>query len=480
VGWLGVAALLALGAGGALAWRPERGRRIDLLEWVVVDRDDLDTTLLAGGDLQPAKQTTVTCQVEDITATEGNMVLTVIDNGTRVKKGDVLCRLDSSELDELARLQEIQVGQTRALCLSAQLTLETAQIALREYEQGLVVQSTKEFESKIALARSDTQRQVDRLAWAEGMAKKGYLAESQLLAERQALARLNFELAKLEGEFRVYSRYNVPKEIRALKRESETAENNYGVQSSALKAEEDRLAYIRKQIDNCTVKAPQDGVVVHVNGSRWWPRPLEPGTLVFQGETLFIIPDLSSLEVEVSVNETVAPRVRVGTKANVRIASLSDRVLTGRVTAMDMLPSPNWKTWDETVRHFFARVRLDNLPSSALPLMSAQVEFDTGRVADALVIPAEAMAIVDGRESCYVLSDDGLERRSIRTRRATHDRLEVTDGLIEGERVVARSVDAEGIALVDKIRGPESRDASAPQQPARLAGGGVRMSADAG
>ena len=94
--------------------------------------------------------------------------------------------------------------------------LETAQIALQEYDQGLVVQSTKEFQSKIALSRSDTQRQVDRLAWAEAMAAKGYLAQGQLLTERQALARARHELAKIEGEFQVFSRYHVPKEIRAL------------------------------------------------------------------------------------------------------------------------------------------------------------------------------------------------------------------------------------------------------------------------
>jgi HlyD family secretion protein len=479
-GWLALTGILALGAGAGLVWRPKPPSPIDSLEWVIVERDDLDTTLLAGGDLQPAKQTMVSCQVEDITDTEGNLVLTVIDNGARVKKGDVLCRLDSSELEELARQQEIQVGQTRALCLSAQLVFETAQIALREYEQGLAVQFTKEFESKIALSRSDTQRQVDRLAWATAMASKGYLAQSQLLSERQALARTRHELAKIEGEFHVFSRFHAPKEIRALRSEIETAEKNYEVQAAALKAEEGRLAYIRKQIDNCTVRSPQDGVVVHVNGSRWRPSPLEPGTLVFQEQHLFMIPDLTSMEVEVSVNETMAPRLRLGMKANVRIASMADRVLTGRVVAIDMLPSPDWKTWDENVRHFFVRVRLDNTPASALPLMSAQVEFDTGHVAGALVIPAEAMAMVDGQESCYVVSEQGLERRPIKTRRATPDLLEITRGLTEGERVVARSLAVAGIPVESLAGRSQSQGPASPEEPAHLAGESVRMRAGAG
>ena len=43
--------------------RPTPAHAVDS---VVVRRMDLDTTLLAGGDLMPSKQTTVTCEVEDV------------------------------------------------------------------------------------------------------------------------------------------------------------------------------------------------------------------------------------------------------------------------------------------------------------------------------------------------------------------------------------------------------------------------------
>ena len=73
----------------------------------------------------------------------------------------------------------------------------------------------------------------------------------------------------------------------------QTAEINQRLEADRLKVEEDELAYLRKQIENCTVRAPQDGVVVYANGSRWWPRPLEPGTPVYEGQSMFLIPDLT-------------------------------------------------------------------------------------------------------------------------------------------------------------------------------------------
>ena len=79
--------------------RPTPAHAVDS---VVVRRMDLDTTLLAGGDLMPSKQTTVTCEVEDVDrgpyggGDAGTLILSIVPNGAAVKKGDVLCVLDSS------------------------------------------------------------------------------------------------------------------------------------------------------------------------------------------------------------------------------------------------------------------------------------------------------------------------------------------------------------------------------------------------
>jgi HlyD family secretion protein len=462
-----------------------RGRKADAaiesLESVVVWRTDLDTTLLAGGDLQPAKQATVTCQVEDVTDSDGTMVLSVIENGAPVKKGDELCRLDSSALEELARQEEILVTQARAFHLKARLDLETAKISLKEYQQGLVTQWTKEFESRIALGRSDAQRQEDRLAWAEAMLAKGYLAVGQLLSERQTRARLHHELKKTEGEYELFRRFEVPKELHSLRGRIETAEIGQRLEADRLKAEEDELAYLRKQIENCTIRAPQDGVVVHANRNRWWARPLEPGSRVYQEQAMFLIPDLTQMEVDVSVHESMGPRVRVGMKAKVRIASRAEHVIPGRIVAVNLLPTSNWKEWDDSLKHFLVRVRFDETPPSALPFMSATVEIDTGRVSNALVIPVEAMAVVDDQQSCYVVAENGVERRAIKTRRATRDLLEITAGLQEGERVLSRSLNIDGIAIDDTSRhaaGAVARNQSASPRMSEATARSTTRSAD--
>ena len=91
---------------------------------------DLETTIVAGGDLQATNEATVSCQVEDITDSDGTLILTMVENGTVVKKGDGLAGPDSSELESVAREEEIVLNQVRSARWAVQLTLETVQIAL--------------------------------------------------------------------------------------------------------------------------------------------------------------------------------------------------------------------------------------------------------------------------------------------------------------------------------------------------------------
>ena len=59
----------------------------DSLESVVVRFGELETTILTGGELIPIKQTEVTCDVEDVTDSDGTMILTVVENGAARQEG---------------------------------------------------------------------------------------------------------------------------------------------------------------------------------------------------------------------------------------------------------------------------------------------------------------------------------------------------------------------------------------------------------
>ena len=202
-----------------------------------------------------------------------------------------------------------------------------------------------------------------------------------------------------------------------------------------LTAEQTRLAHLEKQVESCRIRAPHDGMVVYLPEWEWRGIPLDAGTEVFQHEELFYLPDMSRLQAEVAIHESVGRKVRVGMTARLHLLAQPQRQLTGKVVSMDMMPREDWRgrQWR---RCFFIRIALDETPPGLLPLMSAEVSIDTGTANNALVIPTEATWSSGGQQRCRVIGPDGLEDRPITIGNATPDLVEVTAGLSEGERVV--------------------------------------------
>ena len=68
--------------------------------------------------------------------------------------------------------------------------------------------------------------------------------------------------------------------------------------------------------------------------------------------------------------------------------------------------------------------------------MTAQVEVFLDRKESVLGVPPEAVARQDGREVCFVVHEDGLERRQVKLGHSTQNILEISEGLSEGEQIV--------------------------------------------
>ena len=101
--------------------------------------------------------------------------------------------------------------------------------------------------------------------------------------------------------------------------------------------------------------------------------------------------------------------------------------------------------------------------------MSAEVEIAMPRRENVLAIPPEAIRIENGHDVCFVVHDDGLERREVQLGKATRELTEVTHGLEEGEQVVLNPSrpGLEGDAATARSEGIS---AERPPAPATLTG----------
>jgi membrane fusion protein, copper/silver efflux system len=178
--------------------------------------------------------------------------------------------------------------------------------------------------------------------------------------------------------------------------------------------------------------APQDGEIIErtaVNGMRAAP-----------GDVLFRIADHDVVWVLVDVAERDLALIELGQKASARLRAYPDRVFAGKVA----LIYPHLAAETRTAR---IRIELPNPEDLLRPDMYADVEIATGK--ETPVVTVSSSAVIDSGERQIALLDKGegrFEPRAVKLGRRGDGRVEIKEGLAEGDKVVVSAnflIDAE-------------------------------------
>ena len=432
----------------------------------LVSRVVLGTVLTASGRVESSHNTVIACELERLEYRTGGQsvlsggastILTIVDEGTTVKKGDVLCQLDASEYEELVYQQKIKAEQARAILETGRLNLEVAELAVNEYRDGLVKQTVESLEGQIALSEATLERTTDRLRWTERMLGKGYVARSAKSTAVRDEKVASLDLLSTQWILQNLRAHGIPMTLKQLESEVEKRRFEVVANTQRVTRNQERLKYYQLMVDRCMIRAPHDGFVIYATDrNRPTTQRIQPGSSVRQSQELFFLPDLAHMQVATYFHESVAKRVQEGMRTQVKVEGLANRTLEGHVLSLAPLPSAvNW--FSDEVKYFVGIVKLDTVPLGLLPGMTAEVEVDVDRRLDVLAVPTEAVAVEDGRDICYVAGADGLSRRPVTLGRSTRNLMEVTGGLAEGEQVVLNpsKVDAITRSMVVPFGGRE-------------------------
>jgi membrane fusion protein, multidrug efflux system len=184
----------------------------------------------------------------------------------------------------------------------------------------------------------------------------------------------------------------------------------------------------RKALSDTVLRAPIDGVIAARNA--------QPGERVAVEARIVDIVDLSRLELEAAVPAEQVVQLAPGARASLRVDGLPEPV---QATLVRINPSTQAGT-----RAVLVYLALDTHPALRQGLFaSGNIELDRAR---ALALPASAVRHEAGRHFVLVLHDDRVEQRQVKIGRTARDPsggealVEITEGLSEGDRVLAGSV----------------------------------------
>jgi HlyD family secretion protein len=280
------------------------------------------------------------------------------------------------------------------------------------------------------LARLDDAEAIQQVA----------IAESSLAAARQTLERVEADLARSEAVLnqarlnqtrlvnlastQAVSQSDADKASEALAvaeadmRRSQSAISEAEAQTVVA---EKTLLFRREQLAFTVIKAPYDGLIIR--------RDRDPGDIVVPGASLMQIISCDELWISAWVDETAMPALAADQTARILFRSEPASAYPGRVARLG-------READRETREFLVDVRVSELPQNWAIGQRAEVFIETGRKADAVLLPADFLMWKDGRAGVFVKSGGKARWRAVTPGMRGRDWLAITSGLKTKEQVL--------------------------------------------
>ena len=398
--------LILLGAGvlvlALLAWlAPGIGRMFSASESVsssrlafaTVERGPFVRDIAAEGKVVAAVSPT-------LYATSGGAVTLQVHAGDTVKIGQVLATIVSPELTNKLAQEQSNADAMEVEYRRAQIDARKQRSALQEtYDNAVIDQTTAE-------------RNLDRYQKAYA---KGAVSNMDVDKAKDAL-----DKAKIAT---THAKANLGLDNDSL---------NFDIQSKKLAHERQLLLVkdLQRQVDDLNVKSPVDGQVGQLFIA-------ERATVAKDAQLLSVI-DLSALQVEMQVPESFARDLGIGMSGEISgnghtwkglVSAISPEVVNGQVAARLRFEGETPKQLRQNQR-LSVRVLLDKRDN---------------------VLTVQRGSFVDesGGSYAYLVRDGIAKKTPIRVGASSIDKVEILDGLKEGDRIVISGTDSfKGAATV--------------------------------
>lgn len=264
------------------------------------------------------------------------------------------------------------------------------------------------------------------------------LARAQAAAAGHALEETKVRLKEAEREFE--RQKALLSNAVASRAEFERAESEAGalrarlaLQEADTSVAERSVAVWEQQLEDTIIRAPFDGIVTSKNA--------QPGEMIspmssggFTRTGICTIVDMTSLEIEIDVNESYINRVTPGQPVEATLDAYPDWKIPCKVTAI--IPTADREK--STVR---VRVGFVQLDPRILPQMSVKVAFQESGGAQQpgtrrfVVVPRGAVRHEGDRDIVWVVRGGTVERRAVTVTATQGDQTEISAGLSAGESV---------------------------------------------
>ena len=364
--------------------------RVDaqLLNVASVEQGEFNDYVRLTGSVQP--MTTV-----QLSPLESGVVERIVaEEGTQVKRGDVILEMSNNSLSMQILQSEADLAEKQNILRNTMISMEQERLALRQEKLQLDLEVSR-------LKRTFEQN--------ENLYNDKLLAREEYLRSKEdyelAVGRRNLVLERQKQD--------------SLYRTSQVSQMEESLRSMQLNME-----LIRQRVDNLKVKAPIDGEVGMLDAVL--------GQSLQQGANIGQVNDLTTYKVQAQVDEHYIDRITTGL-----VASFERQDTRYEMQLRKVYPEVRNGQFKADFR--FVGDAPENIRSGQTYYLNLQL----GEAAEAVLIPRGSFYQATGGRWIYVVDASGEKayRREIRIGRQNPQYYEVIEGLQVGEKVITSSYD---------------------------------------
>lgn len=408
-------------------------------------------------------------------------VLSAARHGERVRKGDVILKLETDKLDQAiadlrakSKLSEVAIHQAeeqlQVMEKITPLDLESSRRAAKIAEENrefffrigrpLNVKAT---EMRLKMARASLEYQQEELRQLEKMYKADDITEETeeivLQRARDSLERAKFsaEVAKINHDFAL--KFDIPRKEEqveestrrsVLNREKSEAKLPLTLEKQRLDLEklreqwrksEEKLGKLLADRKGMTVRSPTNGIVYYGRFTRGKPadssameKTLRPHGTVHPNQVVMTVVSPRPMRIRATIPEKYLHDLRPGLKGTAVPTGYPDLDLPVEVDRIGDIPiaPEKFDGW--------LKVHLKGKSKLLMPGMTCKIKLVPYLKRDAILVPPKVIVadeLDDRKRSVQVLGEDGKPKtRPVTVGRRTDKQVEILKGLKEGEKVV--------------------------------------------
>jgi multidrug resistance efflux pump len=320
-------------------------------------------------------------------------IVDLVPEGTMVRKGDFVCSLDKTSATNSLQTMDDQIERDEASLRQTQLDTT---MSLRDYRNNIKDLEYAVEERQIVLDQSQYEPPAT-IRSAEMNLDKAKRAYEQALA--------NYALKK------------------------EQAEASMTKAEIALRRQYQQRAEIVKVLDQFTVYAPQDGMVIYKK--EWGGAKRKVGTSIsFWDPVVATLPDLTKMITKTYVNEIDISKVKINQSVTIGVDAFPDRQYTGVVTEVanvgEQLPNSDAKVFEVVIN-------VNETDTTLRPGMTTVTQIKTNSYPEVRYLPLEAIHSNDSLS--YVLMVKNKIRQIVDLGEANENFIIINEGLNAGDEV---------------------------------------------